>query len=174
MAFMALMLGRLPEASAQVPSGEPADVGSIAALLRASYEAMSGPAAAPRPWRRDSSLYMPGATFVAVREHDGRVEVTRLTAEEYRQTRFPRFEASGLYETEVGRRIERFVHVAQVDTVAVTRRTADGPIDGRYVNYFQLYYDGRSWWIAGMVWDEDRPSAPIPTTWIGRWEEVTR
>ena len=172
--LLALMLGRLPEASAQVPSGEPSDVGSIAALVQASYETMSGPAGTPRQWPRDSSLYMPGATFVAVRERDGRVAVTRLTAQEYRQTRFPRFEANGLYETEVGRRIERFGNVAQVRSVAVARRTPNGPIDGQYVNYFQLYFDGRRWWIAGMVWDEGRPAAPIPKAWIGHWEEVTR
>lgn len=159
-------------ASAQAPAPDSADVGSIAALVEASYQTMNGPAGTPRQWRRDSSLYRPGATFMALLERDGKVVVTRLTADEYRNTRFPRFEASGLYETEIGRHIERFGNVAQVRSVAVARRTVDGPVESRYVNYFQVYFDGKRWWIAGMVWDEERPDNPIPEGWIGRWEQA--
>ena len=49
------------------------------------------------------------------------------------------------------------------------RRTPDGPVRARDVNYFQLYWDGARWWIAGMVWDEERPNNRIPPEWIGRW-----
>ena len=40
------------------------------------------------------------------------------------------------------------------------------------MNYFQLYWDGSRWWIAGMVWDLERPGAPIPEAWVGKFEEV--
>jgi hypothetical protein len=159
-------------ASAQQPVADPADVGTIADIVRVSYEVISGPAGTPRQWRRDSTLYMPGATFVSVTEADGRVQSTIMTPEEYRQRSGHQVE-HGMFETEIGRRIERWGHVAQVRSVAVVRRTPEGPIEERYVNYFQLYWDGTRWWIAGMVWDKERPNAPIPASWIGRFEEVS-
>jgi hypothetical protein len=159
---------------AQAPVAAPADVRTIADIVRVSYEVINGPAGTPRQWRRDSTLYMPGATFVSVREREGRVESVIMTPEDYRRSNNDRFVAEGLFETEVGRLIERFGHVAQVRSVTVARRTRDGPIQARYVNYFQLYWDGTRWWIAGMVWDEERPSAPIPKRWVGRWEAVSR
>lgn len=171
-----LLLGASSESYAQTAIAAPADVGTIADIVRASYEVISGPAGALRQWQRDSTLYMPGATFVSVSESDGRVQTTIMTPEDYRR----RFDANsaarrtGMFETEVGRRIERYGHVAQVRSVAVVRLTPNGPIDARYVNYFQLYWDGSRWWIAGMVWDKERPTAAIPDAWVGRWEEVLR
>jgi hypothetical protein len=159
--------------AAQPPVADPADVGTIADIVRVSYEVISGPAGTPRQWRRDSTLYMPGATFVSVSETDGRVQAAIMTPEEYRQRAGPRQVADGMIETEIGRRIERWGNVAQVRSVAAVRRTADGPVEARYVNYFQLYWDGTRWWIAGMVWDEERPEAPIPGSWVGRFEEVS-
>ncbi len=61
---------------------------------------------------------MPGASFVALRERDGKPHVTVMTPEEYRRGGNARFVAEGLFETEIGSRIERFGHVAQVRSVA--------------------------------------------------------
>ncbi len=169
--FFSLLPGS--QAGGQIAAADPADVGTIADIVRVSYEVISGPAGTPRQWRRDSTLYMPGATFVSVSETDGRVQSVIMTPEEYRQRSGPRQVADGMIESEIGRRIERWGNVAQVRSVAAVRRTADGPIEARYVNYFQLYWDGRRWWIAGMVWDEERPGAPIPESWVGRFEEVS-
>jgi hypothetical protein len=114
---------------------------------------------------------MPGATFVAIQEEGGVIKTKIMTPEEYRRD----FQiGSGVFESEVGRRIERYGHVAQVRSVAAVRSTPSGPVERRWVNYFQLYWDGNRWWIAGMVWDKERPTAPIPESWIGTWEEITR
>lgn len=157
---------------AQAPVANPADVATIAEIVRVSYEVISGPAGAPRQWRRDSTLYSPTATFVAMSERDGKAVVKTMTAEDYRRVNNARFVADGLFETEVGSRIERFGNVAYVRSVSESRRTPNGPIDGRYVNYFALYWDGARWWISGMVWDAERPNNPIPKSWIGVREEV--
>ena len=47
---------------AQAPAAASADVGTIADIMRVSYEVISGPAGTPRQWDRDRTLYMPGAT----------------------------------------------------------------------------------------------------------------
>ncbi len=153
---------------AQAPAAAPADVGTIADITRVSYEVISGPAGAPRQWERDRTLYMPGATFVSTSKRDGKVQTTIMTPEEYRRGADARFVALGLFETEVASRIERFGSVAQVRSVAVARHTPEGPIHARYVNYFQLFWDGTRWWIAGMVWDAERPDNPIPAAWLGQ------
>ncbi len=167
-----LGLGAAAAVRAQAPVADPADVATIAAIVRASYEVINGPAGAPRQWRRDSTLYTPGATFSALTERDGKPHVSTMTPEEYRRAGNAGFLAKGLFETEIGFRSERFGNVAQVRSVAEMRRTPDGPVESRYVNYFMLYRDGTRWWITGMVWDQERPNNPIPRAWVGIREEV--
>jgi hypothetical protein len=159
---------------AQAKAAEPADVGTIADIMRVSYEVISGPAGAARQWDRDRTLYMPGATFVVTNKRDGKVQTTIMTTEEYRQKSDARFVAEGLFETEIGSRVERFGNVAQVRSVSVARRTPTGPIEGRYVNYVHLFWDGNRWWIAGAVWDEDRPDNPIPRAWLSHPEKGSK
>ena len=158
--------------SAQAPSANPADVATIPALVRAFYEVISGPPGAPRDWRRDSTLYSEGATFVAMDVKDGKPVYAIFTAEEYRRKTNASFVKNGFYEAEIGSRIERFGNVAQVRSVYETRRTADGPLLGRGVNYLMVFWDGTRWWITGAVWDDERPDNPIPPSWIGTFETV--
>jgi hypothetical protein len=174
--FQMLVIAALAAASASAARGQaraadPADVGTIPAIVHATYDVMNGPAGHPRQWPRDETLYMPGATFVSMSETNGRVESTILTPEEFRRSLDVK---RGFYETEIGRRIERYGNMAQVRSVAVIRSTKDGPVEERYVNYFQLYWDGMRWWIAQIVWDQERPATPIPQAWIGQWEEAVR
>lgn len=154
-------------ASAQIPSAEPTDVGTIEGIVSAYYDVISGPAGSPRQWRRDSTLYMPGATFVATREHDGKPLAEVMTPEEFRRSFNADFVEKGFFETEIGHRIERFGNVAQVRSVYETRRAATFPLLGRGVNYLLLYWDGTRWWITGAVWDDERPDNKLPQSWIG-------
>lgn len=157
-----------PVIVAQTPIANPADVRTIGDIVRASYEAINGPAGAERQWQRNSTLYMPTATFVFARDQAGTVQTTTKTLDDFqRRIKSPAFVARGGFETEIGRRIERFGNVAQVRSVSMVRFTPNGPIKGRFVNYLQLYWDGVRWWIAGMVFDKERPNAPIPSEWIG-------
>ena len=170
--FSTFALGAGTALHAQPPVANPADVGTIADIVRVSYETISGPAGTPRQWRRDSTLYSPTATFVDMSERDGKPVVTTETPEDYRRKNNADFVKKGLIETEIGSHIERFGNVAVVRSISVARRTHEGPIDGRWVNYFTLYWDGIRWWISGMVWDEERPNNPIPKSWIGVRDEV--
>ena len=153
---------------AQSPTADPADVRSIEDIVRVSYEVISGPPGTPRQWRRDSTLYAPGAMFHALHQDaQGQVKVTSMTPEEYRRRTDQGFVKNGLIEYEIGTHAERFGNVAQVRSVYAMRRTTDGPVTARGVNYFQLYWDGTRWWITGMVWDDERKDNPIPKEWIG-------
>ena len=151
-------------------AANPSDVSTIPRIIRASYETISGPDGDPlkvRQWDRDRTLYLPGAIYVSNYYDNGKVTTVIQTPEEYRQ----HYRAGASYETEAGRLIERFGNVAQVRSVSVNRETPDGPITARWVNYFQLYWDGQRWWIAANIWDAERPGLTIPESWIGKFEE---
>ncbi|HJU75919.1 MAG TPA: hypothetical protein VJ717_19410 [Gemmatimonadaceae bacterium] len=170
--FAALFFASALSTGQAQPVADPVDVGSIEAIIRASYEVVSGPAGAPRDWRRDSTLYAPNAVFTALNEVEGKPIATTVTADEYRRMVNGRLVANGFFEREVGARIERFGNVAIVRSVYELRRSADGPVHQRGVNYFTLYFDGSRWWITSMVWDQERPRNPLPKTWTGKTERV--
>ena len=155
---------------AQSPAPDSADVNSIEGIVRAYYEVISGPPGAPRQWRRDSTLYMPAATFVAMDVKHGTPVASVMTPEEFRQRTNASFVKNGFFETEIGSRIERFGNVAQVRSAYETRRVYGGPVTGRGVNYLMVYWDGRRWWIAGAVWDDEREGTTLPGGWVGRFE----
>ncbi|MEO8635730.1 MAG: nuclear transport factor 2 family protein [Gemmatimonadales bacterium] len=156
--------------AAQMPAADSADVRSIEAIVSAYYDVISGPPGAPRQWRRDSTLYMPTATFVAMDVRNGTPVASIMTPEEFRRGTNASFVKNGFFETEIGSRIERFGNVAQVRSAYETRDIAGGPVSGRGVNYLMLYWDGKRWWIAGAVWDDERPGTVLPQGWVGNFE----
>jgi len=152
-------------AAAQMPDPDPADVGTIGGIVHAFYDVISGPAGTPRQWRRDSTLYMPGAMFVSMDELEGKPRATPMSPEDFRRTTDAGLVKNGFFEIEIGRKVERFGNVAQVRSAYEMRRAAEGPPIGRGVNYLLLYWDGSRWWISGAVWDDERPGNPIPPEW---------
>jgi hypothetical protein len=155
-----------------MPRADPADVGTIDGIVHAYYDVINGPAGTPRQWRRDSTLYMPGATFVAMKERDGKPAPDIMTPEQFRRATDREFVEQGFFEMEIGHRIERFGHVAQVRSAYETRRATAGPLLGRGVNYLLLYWDGSRWWISSAVWDDERPDNKLPASWVAREERV--
>jgi hypothetical protein len=101
-------------------------------------------------------------------EREGKSVAVTVTAEEYRSLVNDRLVARGLFEREIGSRIERFGNVAMVRSVYELRRTANGPVERRGVNLFTLFNDGSRWYISHMVWDEESPKNRIPSAWITR------
>jgi uncharacterized protein YciI len=152
-------------AAVEARPADPADVATIDGIMRAFYDVINGPPGQPRQWERDRTLYMPGAMFVSVSERDGRTHVTRMTPQEYRLSTDSSFVADGSWELETGSRVERWGNLAQVRSIGEFRRTPDGPLVARYVNYVHLYCDGSRWWVAGAIWEPERPGAAIPPAW---------
>jgi hypothetical protein len=157
---------------AQAPAADPADVGTIAGILHAWYDVINGPPGAPRQWRRDSTLYTAEATFVSLDQQDGKPKATIYTPEQYRQAVNASFVKNGFYETEIGSRVERFGDVAQARSVYETRRTAEGPVTARGINFILLYWDGTRWWITGAVWEDEHDATRLPADWVGTHAEV--
>jgi hypothetical protein len=162
-------------------TARPGDVDTIEHVIRTDYECVSGPAGSRdqvRQKQRDDTLYIPNAIFISSWEEKGQMKSEILTEESY----WAHFGANSpdkktvtaTYETEAGHRIERFGNVADVRSISACRDTPDGPVTERYINYYHLYWDGHRWWIAGIVWQKEGPSSPIPESWVGKFEEASR
>lgn len=152
----------------QIPA-EPADVTSIDAIVRATYEAVSftdgrGPdgvrlAGLCAPHARLSKVYAGGIDDMSVAEFVLRVQ--------------GRIRSSGLrtfLEREVFRRTEVFAGIAHVFTTYEARTAVDDGDELLYrgINSIQLRNDGRRWWILTILWTDERDDSPIPSAYLPR------
>jgi hypothetical protein len=139
------------------------DVSTIERIVTASYEAISGGAGVPRQWGRDRTLFDPNSRSVAVgvNAKTGAVTTRGSTEQEFADEADASMVKDGFAERELKHVIKRFGNVATVLS-SYEGTVTSGKVIARGVNIFQLYFDGKRWWILSMVWDEERPGNPIP------------
>ncbi len=139
------------------------DVNTIEGIVKASYETISGGAGVPRDWGRDRTLFDPESRSVAVTvdAKTGAITAKAKTEQEFADADDAWMVKNGFTEREIKHEIKRYGNVATVLS-SYEGKTAEGKVIARGVNIFQLYFDGKRWWILSMVWDEERPGNPIP------------
>ncbi len=142
------------------------DTVSIDAIIKALYESISGPAGAPRQWDRDRALYAPGALLIPMRlptvRKDGLGAAEILDFDGYVKSRTPFFAANSFYEVEIARREFHFGAMAHVLSVYEGRDAPNGNLIKRGINSIQLYHDGSRWWVASIMWDNERDGVTLP------------
>jgi len=140
------------------------DVRSPEALVLADYECISGGVGVARQWGRDLALYDPHAYFVdmGTDPKTGAVVKQVMTPQEYADGGGARLVSGGFSERELAHVTHRFGNVATVLSSYESKSAASGKMVARGVNIYQTYFDGKRWWIASVVWDEERPGNPIP------------
>jgi hypothetical protein len=148
-----------------VPTLKPLDrdVATLDGILAAFYEVISGAAGVPRQWGRDRTLYISGVRFVSLGFSGGRIRANVYDHQAYVDATDSFFLSKGFFENEIHRSAVRFGNFTQVLSTYESRNTADGPVIARGINSVQLFWDGHRWWIAGAVWDDERPDNPIPS-----------
>ena len=72
----------------------------------------------------------------------------------------------GFYEIRNSPRHRKFGHIAHVFSTYESRLRADGPVIARGINSIELFYDGKRWWIASNIWDDERPNNPLPAEYL--------
>jgi hypothetical protein len=147
------------------------DVSSIDAIIRASYDVISGPAGRPRDWERERTLFFPGARLIPTATVPGRNDVALtpliLDVEQYIDRVEPLFREKGFYETELARRTEQFGQIAHVWSTYESRYRKDDPEPFmRGINSFQLFHDGARWWIINIYWQHENAAHPIPDKYL--------
>ena len=148
-----------------VPALKPLDkdVATLDGIMAAFYEVISGAAGVPRQWGRDRTLYIPGVRFVSLGFAGGRIRAHVFDHQAYVDASDSFFVAKGFFEREIRRSAVRFGNFTHVLSSYDSRNTLDGPVIGRGINSVQLFWDGVRWWIAGAVWDDERPDNLIPS-----------
>ena len=149
------------------------DVCSINAIILAAYDVISGPAGQRRDWERERSLFWPGARVIPTATVPGRNDVDLapliLDIDGYVERVEPIFAKAGFYETEIARRTEQFGQIAHVWSTYESRHTPEDPKPFmRGINSFQLFYDGKRWWIVNIYWQHESAAHPIPEKYAGR------
>jgi hypothetical protein len=152
----------------EAPAAVAADTTSVDALLAAYYASLSGPAGARRERARYLALFAPGARVIPVegKGHGGTMP-RAFSPETYLANVEPVMVQAGYVQAEVARRTERFGKIAQVFSTYEVRRAAGDPLPFvRGVNGFQLFFDGRRWWIASVVGQPETATLVLPEEYL--------
>jgi hypothetical protein len=157
-----------PAATPQ-PDAKPADVASPDAIMAATYDVISGPAAQPRDWDRFRSLFVPGARLIPVvaRKTGSGFDTRMITPDEYAKLADAYFRKNGFAEREIARKAERYGNIMQIFSTYESRHDAkDAQPFARGINSFQLFYDGTRWWVVTIYWLEETPENPLPKEFL--------
>lgn len=146
-----------------------ADVSSVNAIIAAVYDVISGPAGQKRNWDRMRTLFIPEAQMIATGKRANGVLVKRvMTVEDYINNSGPILEKEGFFEKEIGRKTEEYGNIVQLFSTYESRRTAtDEKPFMRGINSFQLWNDGKRWWVVNIFWQSESKDNPIPEKYIG-------
>jgi hypothetical protein len=147
------------------------DVSSIDAIINAAYDVISGPAGKPRDWQRERALFLPGArcipTAVKAGDNESGLAPQFLDVEGYIERVEPFFYQNGFYETEIARRTDQFGQIAHVWSTYESRHSPeDAEPFMRGINSFQLFGDGKRWWIVNIFWQHESATHPLPERYL--------
>jgi len=170
--LIALIAADVPDLGAAqqpaVPEAKAEDVASVDAIIRAVYDVISGPAGQKRDWNRFRSLFAPGARLVPTgRDQSGTGRMRVWTPEEYATQAGANLESSGFFERELGRTSERYGNIVQAFSTYDSKRSlSDEKPFMRGINSFQVWNDGKRWWIVSIFWEGETPGNPIPEKYL--------
>ncbi len=154
------------EAKPAWPSANAKDVESADAIMAAIYDVISGPAG-ERDWNRFRSLFIPEGRLTAVTGGAGGSFGYRpMTVEDYARGAGDYFRKNPFYEREISRKTESFGQIMHVFSTYASRKTPDGEPFERGINSFQLFNDGKRWWIVSIYWDAERAGNPIQKRYL--------
>ncbi len=150
------------------PPAAPADVQSQDAIMHAIYDVISGPAG-PRNWDRFYSLFAPGGRLIPTRHHggDSATTITVYTPQEYAKLAGAYFDKNGFFEKELAHTSETYGAITQdFSTYGSYHAASDTKPFARGINSFQLFNDGKRWYVVTIYWDAETPANPIPEKFL--------
>jgi len=155
-----------PKGHVAVPviAPKPEDVGSIEAIVTADYECISGGVGVARQWSRDLTLYDPNARFFesSTDPKTHAIKTWTPSQQEYTDATDGQFVKSGFTEHEVAHKIFHYGNVATVLSSYEGRLASSDKLISQGVNVYQLYFDGKRWWISSVSWDGNLDPSLIP------------
>jgi hypothetical protein len=147
----------------------PPDVATLDSIMKAVYDVISGDAGKPRDWDRFRSLFYEGARLIPTGKNaqTGVISAHVLSPDDYGKRAEAFFAKEGFYEREAARRVETYGAVTHVFSTYESRHSlADKAPFQRGINSFQLFYDGKRWWVMTIYWQAETPETPIPAKYL--------
>ena len=159
----------LPNLSQAAPAATAEDVESIDAIMKAVYDVISGEAGQARDWERFKSLFIGEAQLIpASKKQDGKgMRYAIMSPDGYVKMAGARVEEEGFFEKEIHRVVEEFGPIAHVFSTYEARRSLDDEKPFvRGINSFQLFNDGKRWFVVSIYWTAERPDLSIPEKYL--------
>ena len=153
----------------------PSDVDTVDHLLASLYDVISGPAGKPRDWPRFRALFLPDGRLGVIRPDAPatkaaparKTDAIFLSPEMYVQRDDPYFKTHGFFERSIANRIEEFGNLVHVWSTYESRHAAhDTNPFARGINSLQLVHAQGRFWIASILWDEERPGLTLPQKYL--------
>jgi hypothetical protein len=151
------------------------DVDSVDHLVAALYNVISGPAGQQRDWDRFRSLFLPDGRLGAIRadapatadQPARKSDIVFRTPEGYVERDDPYFKAHGFFERSIANRVEEFGNLVHVWSTYESRHAADDakPFT-RGVNSIQIVHAQGRYWLASVLWDDERPGLTLPEKYL--------
>jgi len=137
------------------PEAKSEDVASVDAIIKAMYDAISGPRG-ERDWNRIRSLHLPGSRLIPTGVRvSGESGLRLLDIEGWIEGARSLFAENDFYEVEIARRTERFGNIAQAFSTYECRWEENGPAFMRGINSIQLLHKDGRWWLVNVFWDNE-------------------
>src|SRR6478672_11221887 len=147
----------------------PADVSTLDGIMKAVYDVISGDAGKPRDWDRFRTLFHKDARLIPSGKNaqTGGIAANALTPDQYVTRVEPFFAKEGFYERELARHVDTYGNIAQVFS---TYQSFHSPSDKtpfmRGINSFQLFNDGKRWWVVTIYWQAETADNPVPQKYL--------
>jgi hypothetical protein len=142
----------------------PADVASSDAVVAAYYEALSGPIGKKRDWNRFLSLFFPGARLLPAegKGHTGTMPHSFSPTKYLYDTEVIMMQ-DGYIPKQITHRDETFGKLTHVWSTYEARHAAsdDKPFV-RGITSFELFFDGKRWWISDVIWQPETSKLALP------------
>jgi hypothetical protein len=153
----------------------PSDVDTADHLVTSLYDVISGPAGKPRDWDRFRSLFLPDGRLGVVRPETPATkdaparkgDAVFLTPDMYVQRDDPYFKTHGFFERSIANRVEQFGNLVSVWSTYESRHAEhDSQPFTRGINSIQIVYAQGRFWVASILWDEERPGLALPEKYL--------
>lgn len=151
------------------------DVDTVDHLMAALYDVISGPAGKPRDWDRFRSLFLPDGRLGPIRpdapaagdKPARKSDVFFLTPGMYVERDDPYFKTHGFFERSIANRVEEFGNLVHVWSTYESRNAAeDAKPFTRGVNSIQMVHVQGRYWLASVMWDDERPGLTLPEKYV--------
>jgi len=144
------------------------DVDTVDHLLASLYDVISGPAGKARNWDRFRSLFLPDGRLGVIRPDtsERKGDAVLLSPDMYVERDDPYFKTHGFFEHSMANRVEEFGNLVQVWSTYESRHAENDQPFARGVNAIQIVHAQGRFWIASIMWDDERPGLTLPEKYL--------